>query len=413
MYRFVRITNYYPQYLKSYYATNGDILKRSYREQYEHLVTNSLESASSYSKELNKLNGVFAADIISNAQLQATSKAENNLSVDMTNADLVIEQLKSLQPDVVWVDDFSIIDAEWKIKLLESVKSVKLLAGHICAPYNSTIEEKLRLFDVVFSCIPCMVEELKGKGINAYLLYHSFDSNILPLMNKDNDQPQTELLFSGSLYAGAGFHNTRMEYIEAFLKAGIPVSLYCNLESFRKIFLKKMFYHLVKSIQAVGMKSLIDKVSFLKTKKSYGEVPVSFYSKKLVKASHPPVFGINLFRLMSKAKITFNNHGEVAGKCAGNIRMFEVTGAGSCLVTDWKENINELFEPGKEIITYVSIEDCIEKVNWLLKNPAEREKIARAGHERTMRDHTVSGRVKILNEIFEKELHKKENRKIN
>ena len=162
----------------------------------------------------------------------------------------------------------------------------------------------------------------------------------------------------------------------------------------------------MKGLRATGLKSFVEKIPYLKNKKSYGDVPVNYYSRNIINASHPPVFGLNLFKLMARAKIVFNNHGEVAGKCAGNIRMFEVTGAGSCLITDWKDNITELFEPGKEIITYVSIEDCIEKIKWLLNHPEERRKIAKAGHERTMRDHTIESRVKILNGIFERELQK-------
>jgi spore maturation protein CgeB len=179
------------------------------------------------------------------------------------------------------------------------------------------------------------------------------------------------------------------------------VSLYCNLESGSKILLKKSAYLFYKTLRYTGMDFIIDRIPVLKKRKSYGEIPVREYSSELKKASHTPVFGMELFRLMAKAKITFNNHGEIAGKCAGNIRMFEVTGSGSCLLTDWKENISELFEPGKEIVTYTSVEDCIEKAEWLLKNPEECRRIAAAGQARTLRDHTVRERVKMLNRLIE------------
>ena len=74
------------------------------------------------------------------------------------------------------------------------------------------------------------------------------------------------------------------------------------------------------------------------------------------------------------------------------------------MVTDWKENITDLFEPDKEIVTYKSVDECIEKVKWLLDNSIEREKIARAGQERTLSAHTIENRASFLNEIIKKEL---------
>jgi len=113
-YRFIRVTNYYPQYLKKYYSNNFDILSNNYEEQYRLITSDSFESASSYSKNLNKIEGVQAFDIISNADaLQDTWRKENNLPQNISKQNLILEQLKIYKPNVVWVDDFSFIDDEW------------------------------------------------------------------------------------------------------------------------------------------------------------------------------------------------------------------------------------------------------------------------------------------------------------
>jgi len=70
------------------------------------------------------------------------------------------------------------------------------------------------------------------------------------------------------------------------------------------------------------------------------------------------------------------------------MRLFEATGVGSCLVTDWRKNIRELFEPDREVVTYRSPEECVEKATWLLDHPRERLEIARAGQARALKDHT-------------------------
>ncbi len=404
-YRFVRVTDYYPQYLKRYYDKNQSVCSKSYNEQYQLLTSDSFEIVSSYSKNLSKLNGVEAYDIISNATvLQEKWRKENNLAADISKQDLILEQLKQLKPNVVWIDDFSLIDEKWNLKLRQEVPSIKLLLGHICAPYNDEIKEKFKLFDIMFTCIPCMKKDLNAQGIKTYLLYHSFEKSILDRINQNNLFPETNFLFSGSLYPGSGFHKSRIEYIERMLKSGINIDLYCNLESFRKVLTKKIMYYTINAFKSLGLAKMIDKVSFLRKNKSYGDLPIKYYSKKLLASTKPPVFGIEMYQLLAKSKITFNIHGEVAEKCAGNIRLFEATGVGTCLVTDWKDNITDLFEPDKEIITYKTVDECIQKVKWLIDNPSEREKIALAGQRKTLEYHTVENRAKKLNEIIKEEL---------
>ncbi|MFO0210108.1 MAG: glycosyltransferase, partial [Pseudanabaena sp.] len=87
-----------------------------------------------------------------------------------------------------------------------------------------------------------------------------------------------------------------------------------------------------------------------------------------------------------------------------NMRLFETTGVGSCLITDWKQNINDLFEPDREVVTYRSSSECIEKVKWLLSNPLEAEKIAKAGQHRTLKDHTFDIRSVQLDLIIQEAL---------
>lgn len=406
-FRFIRITDNYPQFIENFYSKHPELTQQTYHQQYSRLVQDSFETASSYVKNLSKI-GVDAHGIISNAtELQNTWKKEHNLPSDISKQALLLHQLKHYKPEVVWIDDFSIIDASWKNTLLKEVPSIKLLLGHICAPYNQITAEKFKLFDIIFTCIPCQQKELVQQGVKAHLMYHGFEATALDNINQNNTFSESPFLFSGSLYAGSGFHKTRIEYIEAMLKAGIEMDLYCNLESQSKLMAKKGMYYLINTLNKLHLGSIIESVSVLKKNKNYGNTPIEFYSKKLLKSSKPPVFGYEMYQLLSKAKICFNIHGEVAEKCAGNIRLFEATGLGSCLVTDWKDNVTDLFVPDKEIITYKSIDECIEKVKWLNAHPNERDSIAKAGQQRTLTEHTFEKRCIAVKEIITAELNKK------
>jgi spore maturation protein CgeB len=88
------------------------------------------------------------------------------------------------------------------------------------------------------------------------------------------------------------------------------------------------------------------------------------------------------------------------------MRMFEATGVGSCLLTEHMDRMAELFEPDKEVVTYKSAEECVEKALYLLDNRAERAAIARAGQDKTLRDHNFTVRAHELDEFIQKWLKK-------
>ena len=47
----------------------------------------------------------------------------------------------------------------------------------------------------------------------------------------------------------------------------------------------------------------------------------------------------------------------------GAIRLFESTGLGSCLLTDYKNNLTEFFSTD-EIITYRNNDEAVEKIKY-------------------------------------------------
>jgi spore maturation protein CgeB len=81
-------------------------------------------------------------------------------------------------------------------------------------------------------------------------------------------------------------------------------------------------------------------------------------------------------------------------------RDFEAAGCGSLLLTKDTKEIAEYFVPGEEIITYRDANDASEKIEYYLKNEDEREKIAKKGYERLMREHTMEKRfLRILHSV--------------
>ena len=113
---------------------------------------------------------------------------------------------------------------------------------------------------------------------------------------------------------------------------------------------------------------------------------------------HPPLFGLDMYGLLSSSRISLNVHGDVKRGTVDNIRMFDATGVGSCLLTDTGSNMHELFEPDSEVVTYESIEECVEKAAYLLEHESECREIAARGQARTLKDHTIRQRVEQIDE---------------
>ena len=119
---------------------------------------------------------------------------------------------------------------------------------------------------------------------------------------------------------------------------------------------------------------------------------------------HNAVLGVDYFGVLNKSRVTFNKHTDSSNGIVGNLRMFEATGMGTCLLTDSGRNINDLFEPGKEIVTYRSVDEAVEKVTYLLEHEDERVEIARAGQKKTLKDHTIFNRCQLIDDLIQSRL---------
>jgi spore maturation protein CgeB len=81
-------------------------------------------------------------------------------------------------------------------------------------------------------------------------------------------------------------------------------------------------------------------------------------------------------------------------------RVFEVAGAGACLLCDNWPGIDDCFEPGKEVLVVTTAEDVVRALNDVDENG--RRRIGAAFHRRAMRDHTYAQRALLAERAFEK-----------
>jgi spore maturation protein CgeB len=76
------------------------------------------------------------------------------------------------------------------------------------------------------------------------------------------------------------------------------------------------------------------------------------------------------------------------------MRLFEATGVGTFLLTDFKDNLHTLFEPDRDVAVWRSPDDCLAEISRALADDNGRADIARAGQARTMQQHTYRHRTR-------------------
>ena len=77
---------------------------------------------------------------------------------------------------------------------------------------------------------------------------------------------------------------------------------------------------------------------------------------------------------------------------------------GSCLVTDRGREMKDYFVADKEIVTYESSEEAVEKIRYLQDHEEERAAIAQAGKNRTLTDYTVENQCQEIHEVVCKQI---------
>jgi len=107
------------------------------------------------------------------------------------------------------------------------------------------------------------------------------------------------------------------------------------------------------------------------------------------------VYNQEKVRAFRGAKIVVNNlhYGETWGV---NVRCFEAAGAGAFQMVDWKPGLSQLFEEGKELVSFRSIADVKQKIDYWLPRQEQRQAIAEAGMRRAHAEHSYMLRLQLL-----------------
>jgi hypothetical protein len=262
-------------------------------------------------------------------------------------SEVLAAQIQHYRPDVLLNQALS----STSLRFLREVKPfVRLLVGQHAATRLPEAED-FSAYDLVISSFPPTVDYFRRQGIPAELHRLAFEPQVLSHL--EAGERRFDLTFSGSFYS---VHSSRVALLKT-LRARFP------------------------QMQVWG--------------------PASHYlaaGSPLRSCYAGEAWGREMYQVLRDSKLTLNHHGDVL-PYANNLRLFEATGVGTLLITDWKANLREMFEPGREVVAYRTTEECLELIAYYLEHAEERERIARAGQQRTLREHTYYHRMQELADI--------------
>ncbi|WP_443643416.1 glycosyltransferase [Candidatus Levibacter sp. Uisw_134_01] len=188
--------------------------------------------------------------------------------------------------------------------------------------------------------------------------------------------------------------HTTPSIIPRYIKAGYP-AIYFPFASDEKIF----YPQAKKVIDVLFVGNCYGKREELISKCLKAGIRVEAYGKFFPKGHIP---GDKVPYLFGRSKIIIGSGlvGHSGKLTTLKLRDFDAPMSGALYLTSHNSQLENHFIIGKEILTYSNIDDCINKINYFLRNDEKRLQIAMNGRARSCAEHKWSHRMHLLRQTL-------------
>ncbi len=355
------VTTYYAPFIEDFLKRNPNVLTMGYNEILKLILSEFFADTGSFFYWLKEKKCETFMSIGNFELLQKQWAKENNFAFsDNWKLEILAAQIKNFKADILYNENIFQFDGDFLSPLKGSVK--KMVTWLSCPFDKNTLN--IKNIDLVLSSTKNYVDSFNEAGIKSTYLLPAFDKRIL---EKLGDKKDIDFSFVGGI---SEVHINRFEALTTLSKR-TPIKIWgYGLPEKKGNPLKRMFG------------------------------PKDPY-KKLRSVHNGEAWGIEMYKILKRSKITFNIHEALLKGDVGNMRMFEATGCGSMLLNDNGGNLSDVFEPGKEIEVYNNMNEAIEKVEYYLKHPEKANQIAMNGQKKTIEKYNYENYVSTQLHLFE------------
>jgi hypothetical protein len=276
-------------------------------------------------------------------QLQRSWAVENGLRQDLPMADILLAQIEHHRTEVFYNIDPVRYASDFVKRLPGCVK--KTVAWR-AAPSPGA---DFGAYGVVVCNFQSILEGYAARGWRTAWFAPAHD----PVMDgyaQVQDRPVDVVFFGGY----TRHHRRRAELLEAVASLGREFSIAFHLDSSR---LTRLAESLPGRLLPLGRHRR----------------PAAIRH-----SSRPPVFGLDLYGALSRAKIVLNGAIDMAGEDRGNMRCFEAMGCGCVMLSDEGRYPPGMI-PGSHFATYTGPQAAVEAIRSLLASGGHQSELARAG----------------------------------
>lgn len=369
---FVKTSSMYADCIVGIYDRNPWLKERPYAEQYAFITAKGFGWTTAWGKYLNAAGGYSTHEIIINAEFMQKQWAREHgctFGEDTWITDIVTAQLCELKPDIWFAHDFSTINSQVRLKIRSLVPEIRLVIGWDGIALNSP--ESFQGCDLMLSCMADVSSFYEKHDFKSYTFYHCFDPVVLDRLTLNDGK--YDVSFLGSVHLRDGGHTSRLKILGELARE-VEIDFWVS-----GLLPKEGYWRYLRQ-------------QFKRLKR--GKFEEFNNIRRIAARNRGEAFGMDMFQVLADSRITINTHIDSTGAKAGNMRLFEATGVGTCMITDWKENIGDFFIPDEEVVTFRSVPECVDKIRMLQKDDALRTRIARAGQKRTLEDHNFENRIR-------------------
>lgn len=353
--KFLQLINLYPKYYDYFYQKYPHAKLLNYEQHYNLLVNDGFAATHYFALEMHNF-GYDSKMIIGN-DIILLNKLAQETNIQLTNNNR-LEFLANLidfeKPDILFISDA--IEYDYKLTKLLKHKPKLIIAWR-----SQSVSDDMdwRDYDIVVSNMYKIKELASQKGVKYFEEFYPAFPNFI-INNLDPINYEYDLSFAGQITLD---HIKRIKYLEI--------------------------------ISNVIDNSQIKFAVFTPNKQS---LPPEF---KLNNFLQHEKFGLDYYNTFRKTKININVHLDIADNI-GNMRLFEITGSGGFLLTDYHPNIEKFFKVGEEIDVFNSPEELMQKIQFYLHNDKLREQIAIKGQEKCLKQFSLYNAAYKLHQIIQK-----------